>query len=59
MRKLLASLVLICLTTLFATAAAQQAARRPSAFAPQGTPIALGLAGYAKVSVFGGVRLGA
>jgi hypothetical protein len=49
MRKVLASLVLICLTTFFATLAAQQAVRRPSAFAPQGTPIAVGLAGFAKV----------
>jgi CubicO group peptidase (beta-lactamase class C family) len=49
MRTLLARLVLICLSTLFATAAAQQPIQRPSAFAPQGTPIALGLAGYAKV----------
>src|SRR5436309_10889934 len=30
-------------------AAAQQPARQPSAFAPEGTPIELGLAGYAKV----------
>src|SRR5438445_8519051 len=34
---------------LLAVANAQQPARQPSAFAPEGTPIALGLAGYAKV----------
>src|SRR5438034_6802678 len=31
------------------SATAQQVVRQPSAFAPEGTPIALGLAGYAKV----------
>src|SRR5216117_4359627 len=34
---------------LLAVASAQQPARQPSAFAPEGTPIELGLAGYAKV----------
>jgi CubicO group peptidase (beta-lactamase class C family) len=49
MRKVLAGLILISITTLLVTAVAQQPVRRQSAFAPQGTPIALGLAGYAKV----------
>src|SRR5216110_334178 len=37
------------ITLALTTIAAQQTAQRSSAFAPEGTPIALGLAGYAKV----------
>jgi CubicO group peptidase (beta-lactamase class C family) len=43
-------LLFLCVTAVAAATAAQQAPQRAtSAFAPQGTPIALGLAGYAKV----------
>src|SRR5918996_666098 len=48
MRKSSTAFLFFCITAL-ATTAAQQAPQRTSAFAPQGTPIALGLAGYAKV----------
>ena len=39
----------VCSAWIYASGAAQQQTQRPSAFAPQGTPISLGLAGYAKV----------
>src|SRR5438067_12923200 len=48
MRKLTLLSLVVALTT--CALAAQQPARRPAAFAPEGiTPISLGLAGYAKV----------
>ncbi|HEV2986124.1 MAG TPA: hypothetical protein VGX46_17120, partial [Vicinamibacterales bacterium] len=47
MRKL--TLVTVSLATWSIVFAAQQAPRPQSAFAPEGTPISLGLAGYAKV----------
>jgi CubicO group peptidase (beta-lactamase class C family) len=47
-RSFSAAFLVFCITAL-ATTAAQQAPPRTSAFAPEGTPIALGLAGYAKV----------
>src|SRR5713226_1198581 len=46
-RQLIA--VVLCWTGTAALLAQQPAARRQNAFAPEGTPIALGLAGYAKV----------
>src|SRR6267143_207067 len=48
MRKRLIAVVLLCVAGL-APGIAQKPRRPPSAFAPEGTPIALGLAGYAKV----------
>src|SRR5437870_10794079 len=39
--------IIVAVSVVFPTA--QQAARQSSAFAPEGTPISLGLAGYAKV----------
>src|SRR2546427_2413050 len=47
MRRL--TLVALCLSASSMVSAAQQAPRSTSAFAPEGTPISLGLAGYAKV----------
>src|SRR6266496_5718923 len=47
MRRL--TLVAVCLSASSTLCAAQQAPRSTSAFAPEGTPISLGLAGYAKV----------
>src|SRR6266498_4928065 len=47
MRRL--TLVALCLSASSMVGAAQQAPRSTSAFAPEGTPISLGLAGYAKV----------
>src|SRR5439155_11896498 len=41
--------VVCAIAIAFTTIAAQQPAQRSSAFAPEGTPITLGLAGYAKV----------
>src|SRR6266851_7359081 len=46
-RQLIA--VVLCWTGTAALLAQQPAARRQNAFAPEGTPISLGLAGYAKV----------
>ena len=46
--RLLAAALLSVTASLIALPA-EQPARPPSAFAPEGTPITLGLAGYAKV----------
>ncbi|HEX7138798.1 MAG TPA: serine hydrolase, partial [Vicinamibacterales bacterium] len=44
-----AAAVAMAVATAMVTVSAQAPARRQSAFAPEGTPISLGLAGYAKV----------